>query len=80
MKGEPSSAVLKLWVVSGAGGLMPKVPRVSRGIRMLARGDQTAWLGWQDSNSETSPQNIPFKGRTDFRESSRILTPETIRV
>jgi hypothetical protein len=25
------------------------------------------------SNSETSSQNIPLKGRTDFRETSRIL-------
>jgi hypothetical protein len=30
--------------------------------------------------SEMSSQNMPLKGRTDFRESSRILTTETIRV
>jgi hypothetical protein len=29
---------------------------------------------------EMSPQNIPLKGRTDFRESSRIPATETIRV
>jgi hypothetical protein len=40
----------------------------------------TAWLGMKDSNSETSPQIISLKGRTDFRESSRILALETIRV
>jgi Histidine kinase-, DNA gyrase B-, and HSP90-like ATPase len=27
------------------------------------------WLGWEDSNSEMSSQNIPLKGRTDFRGS-----------
>jgi hypothetical protein len=27
--------------------------------------DQTAWLGWEDSNSEMSSQIIPLKGRTD---------------
>src|SRR5262245_50070837 len=31
--------------------------------------DGTAWLGWEDSNSEMSSQNIPLKGRTDFRGS-----------
>ena len=31
----------------------------------------TAWLGMRDSNSEMSGQNIPLKGRTDFRRSSR---------
>jgi len=40
----------------------------------------TGWLGWEDSNSETSSQNIPLKGRTDFRGSSRTLAKETIRV
>ena len=33
----------------------------------LAHGDRTAWLGWEDSNSEMSWQNIPLKDRTDFR-------------
>src|SRR5258708_29850761 len=42
--------------------------------------DQTAWLGWEDSNSEMSAQNIPLKTRTDFRESGRIPATETIRV
>jgi len=30
-----------------------------------------------DSNSETSPQIISLKGRTDLQESSRILATET---
>jgi hypothetical protein len=34
----------------------------------------------EDSNSEMSPQNTPLNGRTDLRESSRILPTETIRV
>jgi Sigma-70 region 3 len=42
--------------------------------------DETAWLGMSDSNSEMSSQIIPLKGRTDFRESGRILATETIRV
>ena len=44
------------------------------------RGEQTAWLGRQDSNSEMSSQIISLKARTDFQESSRILATETIRV
>ena len=40
-------------------------------VHILAGGDRTAWLGMQDSNSETSSQIIPLKGRTDLRESSR---------
>jgi len=43
---------------------------------ILAEGDRTAWLGWEDSNSEMSLQNIPLKGRTDFQESTRILAIE----
>src|SRR6266545_4805565 len=35
----------------------------------MAGGDRTAWLGWEDSNSEMSSQNMPLKGRTDFRSS-----------
>src|SRR5262249_39947671 len=35
----------------------------------IARRDRTGWLGWEDSNSEMSSQNIPLKGRTDFRGS-----------
>src|SRR5258708_35357382 len=46
----------------------------------IAHRDRTAWLGWEDSNSEMSAQIIPLKGRTDLRESSRILATETIRV
>jgi hypothetical protein len=42
--------------------------------------DPTAWLGREDSNSEMSSQNIPLKGRTVFRGSSRIPAAETIRV
>jgi len=42
--------------------------------------DQTVWLGWEDSNSEMSSQIIPLKRRKDFRESSRILALETIRI
>jgi hypothetical protein len=38
----------------------------------VAYRDPTAWLGMKDSNSEMSPQNIPLKGRADFRESGRI--------
>src|SRR5438034_6839858 len=38
----------------------------------LAHGDRTAWLGWEDSNSEMSTQIIPLKDRIDLRESSRI--------
>jgi hypothetical protein len=49
-------------------------------LDLLASGDPTAWLRWSDSNSEMSSQSIPLKGRTDFRESSRILATETIRV
>ena len=33
----------------------------------MAYRDPTAWLGREDSNSEMSWQNIPLKGRTDFR-------------
>jgi hypothetical protein len=47
---------------------------------MLSGGDQTGWLGREDSNSETSAQIIPLKGRADFRESIQILAAETIRV
>jgi hypothetical protein len=47
---------------------------------IFAAGDRTAWLGIRDSNSEMSPQIIPLKDRTDWRESSRILATETIRV
>src|SRR5262249_42722293 len=36
----------------------------------IAHRDRTAWLGMQDSNSETASQIIPLKGRTDLRESS----------
>jgi hypothetical protein len=46
----------------------------------MARRDHTAWLGWEDSNSEMSSQIIPLKDRTDLRKSSRILALETIRV
>jgi hypothetical protein len=40
-------------------------------VLRMDRRDPTAWLGMQDSNSETSSQIIPLKGRTDLRESSR---------
>jgi hypothetical protein len=47
----------------------------------MAHRDQTAWLGWEDSNSEMSTQIISLKDRIDLRESSRILAVgETIRV
>src|SRR5262249_3224594 len=36
-------------------------------------------VGVGGSNSEMLSQNIPLKGRTDFRQSSRIPTAETIR-
>jgi hypothetical protein len=32
----------------------------------MAYRDQTAWLGWEDSNSEMSSQIIPLKSRVDF--------------
>jgi hypothetical protein len=32
-----------------------------------AQRDATAWLGMSDSNSEMLLQNLPLKGRTDFR-------------
>jgi hypothetical protein len=43
---------------------------------------ETRLRGWafRIRNSETSAQIIPLKGRTDFRESSRILATKTIRV
>ena len=28
----------------------------------MAQRDWTGWLGWEDSNSEMSAQNIPLKG------------------
>src|SRR5438093_1180375 len=43
------------------------------GVRPVSLSRPTAWLRWSDSNSEMSSQNIPLKGRTDSRESSRIL-------
>src|SRR5215211_1298056 len=45
-------------------------------LHVLGGGDETAWLGIRDSNSEMSPQIIPLKDRTDWRESSRILATE----
>jgi putative tryptophan/tyrosine transport system substrate-binding protein len=44
---------------------------ISSGIRFLGGGDRTGWLGWEDSNSEMSWQNIPLKGRTDLQGSAR---------
>jgi hypothetical protein len=49
-------------------------------LHVLGGGDETAWLGREDSNSEMSWQNIPLKGRMDFRKSSRIPATETVRV
>jgi ATP-dependent Clp protease, protease subunit len=46
----------------------------------MAHRDQTAWLGWEDSNSEMSTQIISLKDRIDLRESSPILALETICV
>ena len=46
----------------------------------ISHREQTAWLGWEDSNSEMSTQIIALKDRTDLPESSRILALETIRV
>jgi len=34
-------------------------------IPVTAPRDGTGWLRWSDSNSETSSQNIPLKGRSD---------------
>ena len=52
------------------------------GLRELlaALGGAAAWPGREDSNSEMSSQNIPLKGRTDFRGPGRISATETIRV
>jgi hypothetical protein len=64
--------------------LRPQRVDLTRPTRVQSRfrpgGDRTAWLRWSDSNSEMSAQIIPLKGRTDLRESGRILTTETIRV
>jgi hypothetical protein len=49
-------------------------------IEVCPRLRRTPWLGMKDSNSQMSAQIIPLKSPTDFRESSRILTTETIRV
>jgi TolA-binding protein len=46
----------------------------------LAPGDPTAWLGWEDSNSEMSSQTIPLKARADSQGPSRIPARETTRV
>src|SRR5262249_18361223 len=46
---------------------LPRYRAVLSGVRMLASGDRTGWLGREDSNSEMSTQIIPSKGRTDFR-------------
>jgi hypothetical protein len=35
-------------------------------------GDWTPGLGMLDSNSEMSSQNIPLKGRTDFRDAAEF--------
>ncbi len=67
---QPVRQQAQLCVRAGLG-----VPHRSRLHR-----DPTAWLVWKDSNSETSSQIIPLKGRIDLRESSRILATETIRV
>jgi transposase len=54
-------------------------PRPSR-ARQPDMARHTAWLGMQDSNSETSSQTIPLKDRIDLWRSSRIAATETIRV
>ena len=41
---------------------MPRYHAVFCGLPMLGGGDRTGWLGWEDSNSEMSAQNIPLKG------------------
>ena len=38
----------------------------------MSHRERTVWLAWKDSNSETSSQIIPLKGRIDLWESSRI--------
>jgi hypothetical protein len=48
------------------------------GLRTCER--PTAWVGWEDSNSEMSSQIILLETLHDLRESSRILALETIRV
>jgi ABC-type uncharacterized transport system substrate-binding protein len=54
----------------------PKWPLTQPFVSDLRAALETDWLaGWEDSNSEMSSQNIPLKGRTDSRESSRILPP-----
>ena len=53
---------------NGSFATAPRCPAVLSGIHMLAGGDWTAWLGWSDSNSETSAQTIPLEGRTDSQD------------
>jgi hypothetical protein len=50
------------------------------GPHTLAGRDRTAWLGWEDSNSEMSSQIIPLKARADSPDPSRIPDMETTRV
>src|SRR6266700_7647311 len=38
--------------------------------QLRSLGDRTAWLGMEDSNSETSSQIISLKGCTDLQECS----------
>ena len=38
----------------------------------ITQRDRTAWLRWSDSNSETSSQNIPLKGRSDSQDSAEF--------
>src|SRR5262249_36190285 len=42
--------------------------RLIGSVIRAAHRDRTAWLGWEDSNSEMSTQIIPLKDRTDLRE------------
>jgi hypothetical protein len=64
---------------------MPSSPATTRGFfptqcvqrdgircRAAGHGDQTAWLGWKDSNSEMSTQIISSKDRTDCGNPSEF--------
>jgi len=53
-------------------GRVPRDIRACTADSLLAGRDPTAWLGWEDSNSEMSSQNIPLKGRTDFRDPAEF--------
>src|SRR5215468_5047857 len=59
-----------LAAISSSGDLIsPQIRGFDSDARTSPVPIPAAWLGWEDSNSEMSSQNIPLKGRTDFRGS-----------